>query len=135
MHPLFDGTSNARETVSLCIYQAASRLALFMCASSSVLSLYFRCCNLQPLQLVLQVHTMRDGLQAAEADIWEPVSPKRHLSLRRRAADAEAKRVELEGTMFGIPVHDNPFAPLQEEEAEAVLEPGACAEDAGSRCV
>ena len=45
---------------------------------------------------------------------WEPVSPRRHVSQRRRTADEQAERAAKAGTIFDIPGHPNSFAPLGE---------------------
>lgn len=57
----------------------------------------------------------------SQGESWEPVSPKKHISLRRRTADEEAERAALEGTVFRIPSHLHTFGALSEPE-EKVLE-------------
>ena len=56
-----------------------------------------------------------------QGEDWEPVSPRKHISQRRRTADEQAERVAKAGTVFDIPGHQNTFAPLG-EVAENVTE-------------
>ena len=43
---------------------------------------------------------------------WEPVSPRKHVSQRRRTADEQADRAAKAGTVFDIPGHQNTFGAL-----------------------
>ena len=54
------------------------------------------------------------GERDSQGEVWEPVSPRRHISQRRRTADAQAEWAAKEGTVYDIPVHANTFGPLQE---------------------
>ena len=47
-----------------------------------------------------------------QGDAWQPVSPRKHVSQRRRTADEQAERAAKEGTIFDIPGHQNSFGPL-----------------------
>ena len=49
-----------------------------------------------------------------EEDEWQEVSPKKHVSLRRRTADEEAEKASKEGTVFNIPAHANTFGTLDD---------------------
>lgn len=49
-----------------------------------------------------------------QTEVWEPVSPRKHVSQRRRTADEQAERMAKAGTVFDIPGHPNTFGPLGE---------------------
>lgn len=89
-----------------------------------------------PPQCVSQGDTKGIECIAEESERWEPVSPKRQVSQRRRTADAEAEKTEKEGTptAFEFPIHENMFAPLAEEEtADALVDLQAPMQGEGSR--
>ena len=74
-----------------------------------------------PLLCVSQGISKSVDYVAEEHERWEPVSPKRQISLRRRAADVEAERAAEEETptVMKIPAHGNMFAPLAEDETDS----------------
>lgn len=52
--------------------------------------------------------------RSPQGEGWEPVSPRKHVSQRRRTADEQAERAAKAGTVFDIPGHQNTFEPLGE---------------------
>lgn len=66
----------------------------------------------------------RDNEQEGES--WGPVSPRKHVSLRRRTADDQADKKAKEGTLYDIPAHANSFATLEEEAREDELVHSLC---------
>lgn len=66
-----------------------------------------------PLQEdTLPVRTERD----CQSESWEPVSPRKHISQRRRTADEEAERAAMAGTIFGFSSHPNTFRVLADSK-------------------
>lgn len=54
-----------------------------------------------------------------EGERWEPVSPRKHISQRRRTADELADRAAKAGTVFDIPGHPNTFGALADSDENA----------------
>ena len=52
-----------------------------------------------------------------DSDGFEAVSPKRHVSQRRRTAEAQAEADFRKSTVFAIPKSPNSFGPLEENES------------------
>ena len=68
----------------------------------------------------LQEDARPAGIQGrSEGESWEPVSPRKHISQRRRTADELAERAAKEGTIFDIPGHPNTFGALADSEENA----------------
>lgn len=71
-------------------------------------------CNvLMPLQEDARPAGIERGF---EGERWEPVSPRKHISQRRRTADELAEKAAKAGTVFDIPGHPNTFGALADSE-------------------
>ena len=68
------------------------------------------------------------GVGGENAKNWESVSPRKHISQRRRTADAAAERGAKQGTLYDFPAHTNSFASLEEEAREDELVEELCSD-------
>lgn len=57
--------------------------------------------------------------RVSKGERWEPVSPRKHISQRRRTADEQAERAAKAGTVFDIPGHPNTFGALADSDENA----------------
>lgn len=78
--------------------------------------------------LAFAVQSTTNGVEGEDAEIWEPVSPRKHISQRRRTADDMAERAAKQGTLYDFPAHTNTFASLEEETREDELVEQLCSD-------